>query len=146
MSEKKIRIRAAGIVRRGDAVLLICHKKNDEEYWLLPGGGVDFGESLGEAVEREFMEELSVKVSAGELSFVSDAIDPSGDRHIVNAVFFCDHISGEPVLAEEERLHSFGWFRSDEISQLKMYPPINDQLEAIMNGTPVKKYLGRLWS
>lgn len=146
MSEKKIRIRAAGIVRRGEEVLLICHKKNGEEYWLLPGGGVDFGESLSEAVEREFMEELSVKVLAEDLSFVSDAIEPSGDRHIVNVVFFCDHISGEPVLAEEERLHSYGWFRAGEIPHLKMYPPINDQLEAVMKGAPVKKYLGRLWS
>ena len=43
------RVRVAGIVIEDNKLLLIAHKKNNSVYWLLPGGGVNYGESLEEA-------------------------------------------------------------------------------------------------
>ena len=55
MTEKtRPRVRVAGILIEDDRILLIEHTKNDKKYWLVPGGGVDWGESAAEALAREF--------------------------------------------------------------------------------------------
>ena len=59
MTEKiRPRVRVAGILIEDDRILLIEHTKNDKKYWLVPGGGVDWGESAAEALIREFKEEI----------------------------------------------------------------------------------------
>ena len=54
------RIRVAGLLRRGDAVLLCNHRKGEQSYWLLPGGGVEEGETLEQALRRELAEECGL--------------------------------------------------------------------------------------
>ena len=41
-----VRVRVAVIICRNNQVLLVEHQKKNKKYWLLPGGGVEFGESL----------------------------------------------------------------------------------------------------
>ncbi len=50
------RIRVSAILRWNDRILLCRHEKPGKEYWLLPGGGVNSGESLVDALERELAE------------------------------------------------------------------------------------------
>ena len=54
------RIRVSAILRWQGRVLLCRQEKPGKQYWLLPGGGVDAGESLIEALRRELREELGV--------------------------------------------------------------------------------------
>ena len=140
-----VRIRVAGILIRGNRLLLIAHKKNDDIYWLLPGGGVDYGESLHEALNREFAEELNITVEVKDVALISDSIDPSGDRHVVNICFNCSYMGGDFILGEEKRLHDFRFFSIDELADVKIFPPINSDLIDIMNGKVKDRYIGKLW-
>ncbi len=72
----KVRIRACGIAVHQNSVLLVRHKGLGEsnELWSFPGGGVEFGESLENALEREFLEETGLEVSAGKQMFVYEFI------------------------------------------------------------------------
>lgn len=143
---KNVRIRVCGILIEHDKLLLIAHKKNDEIYWLLPGGGVDYGESLKEALCREFHEELNVLIDVDEIALVSDSIDPDGNRHVVNLCFACRYESGEFRLGEDERLYDFRFFSENEIRDITIYPPINNELVSIMqDGCSRSRYIGRLW-
>ena len=54
MSEPRIRVSA--LLEWRDRILLCRHEKPGKEYWLLPGGGVDAGESLTDALHRELAE------------------------------------------------------------------------------------------
>jgi len=140
-----VRVRVAGILITADGLLLIAHKKNDDVYWLLPGGGVDYGESLSEALVREFVEELNIDITVSDLAFISDSIDPSGDRHVVNICFLCKHEGGEYILGNEGRLHDFSFFQKKEIPHINIFPPINNELVSIMNNGVSGKYIGKLW-
>lgn len=140
-----MRIRVAGILISGEGVLLIAHKKNDDIYWLLPGGGVDYGETLKEALEREFSEELNINVSVNQLAFISDSIDPAGNRHVVNICFICEYQGGDYILGNEHRLHDFSFFRKEEIAGITIFPPINDELISLFDNETRGKYIGKLW-
>ena len=60
---RRFQMRAVAIIRR-DAHLLI-HKATHEEFWSLPGGRVEFGETAAEAVEREIADELNCSSRLG---------------------------------------------------------------------------------
>lgn len=140
-----IRIRVAGVIVKDEKILMIAHKKNGDVYWLLPGGGVDYGESLIEALEREFEEELNIRIDAGKIALISDSIDPSGDRHVLNICFHCNHKDGEFHIGEDERLHDYKFFSKNEISELTIHPPINDSLLKILGEKNACHYVGKLW-
>ena len=54
-------IRAQCIVHRGNKILMVKHRLNGIEWWSLPGGGVEQGETPSSAALRELDEECCVK-------------------------------------------------------------------------------------
>jgi 8-oxo-dGTP diphosphatase len=54
--------RVAVLIRRGDSLLLIRRVKEGKEYHVVPGGGVEDGETLVQAARREILEELSLTI------------------------------------------------------------------------------------
>ena len=141
----EVTVRVSGIIMRDDTLLLIAHRKKNDIYWLLPGGGVRRGESLADALRREFMEELGVAITVGAPAFMCDSIDPLGKRHILNISFLCGHSGGEYRIGRERRLHDFGFFRKRDISGLRIHPPVNATLASVMDGKEHEFYLGSLW-
>lgn len=63
----KKRVRA--IIMQGGNLITLKRVKENETYWVFPGGGVEEGESLDEALKREIMEELGVEIEIGDLVF-----------------------------------------------------------------------------
>jgi 8-oxo-dGTP diphosphatase len=143
--EQLPRIRVAALCT-DDAgkLLLISHKKGEEIYWLLPGGGVNYGETLTDALKREMLEELNISVRVGDIAFVLDSIDPQGSRHVVNINFYCTIEEGEPSVAIHPRLHSCGYFSPEDMSHLTFSPPVGDLLvETLKNENII--YNGARW-
>ncbi len=143
--KRGIRIRVSGVLIRDNALLLVAHRKRGETYWLLPGGGVQYGESLVEALRREFMEELCVEVEVGRFLFACDSIDPFGKRHIMNVSFLSRYRDGEFAVGRDHRVCDYGFFSRDEIPAMRIYPPIQGTLVAILDRGEYPPYLGSLW-
>ena len=66
-----IRNSAKGIIFRGEEVLLTKNLDDEGFFYLFPGGGQEFGETLHDAVKRECMEEVGQEVEVGELLFIA---------------------------------------------------------------------------
>jgi len=95
ISKPETELIARGAVIRNGQVLLCQSVKH--EYFYLPGGHVEFGESASVAAEREIEEELGVKVRAGALALVSEGMFSAKRRHHeVNLVFYIEHPSPWP--------------------------------------------------
>lgn len=129
------RLRVAGIIQRDDAILMVRHEKDGSSYWLLPGGGVDRGETLHEALRREFNEEVTLEVEPGELVTISESIAPDGSRHMVQCCFTATVVSGKVALGVDERVVEARFVTADELADLEVRPPLNDELiDGIQNG------------
>ena len=63
------RIRSSAIILRKKKILLIHRRKNSAEYWVLPGGGIENGETAEEAVKREVKEETGLNSQKLTLMF-----------------------------------------------------------------------------
>jgi len=77
------------IIEKENGDIVLIERKNFPYGWALPGGFVDPGESLADAVRREAMEETSLQIKVQEIFHVYSKPwrDPRGDT--VSVVYFC---------------------------------------------------------
>lgn len=93
-----------GIVIRNDQILLVSERGQDgEKRYALPGGGMDFGESFEQTVEREVKEETGLTVKASRQVFIETNVfiwepDSLTEREAMQTIliyYLCDFVSGD---------------------------------------------------
>lgn len=167
MSEPRIRVSA--ILRWRERILLCRHEKPGKEYWLLPGGGVNSGESLVDALHRELFEECGIDDDLpleGPVAIVDsiaparstvdvrlrttrrkDSLPTPASKHVVHIIFSGD-LGGrslETVTSQDAAVRGHRLFAVDELDGVVLHPPIQRFLTRWQPGDPVV-YLGALWA
>jgi 8-oxo-dGTP diphosphatase len=145
------RIRVSALLEWRDRILLCRHEKPGKEYWLLPGGGVNSGESLVEALRRELAEEVGIQgvPFEGPIAIV-DSIAPQRSfaaKHVVHIIFFGD-LQGrslEAVTSADAAVRGHRLFGLNELDEIVLHPPIQRFLARWRPGDPIV-YLGPLWA
>ena len=84
--------------------------KNERGLWEFPGGSVEFGEKLADALQREIFEEYGMEIVVGELLDVVDHILPDEGQHWVSPTYLCRPAAGEPKIKEPGKCTEIGWF------------------------------------
>lgn len=84
--------------------------KNERGLWEFPGGSVEFGERLADALRREIEEEYGVEIEVGALLDVVDHILPDEGQHWVSPTFVCRIVRGVPQIREPGKCAAIGWF------------------------------------
>jgi ADP-ribose pyrophosphatase YjhB (NUDIX family) len=146
------RIRVSALLGWRGRILLCRHEKPGREYWLLPGGGVNSGESLVEALRRELAEEIGIHdliAFEGPIAIV-DSIAPVRSfaaKHVVHIIFSGD-LGGrslEAVTSADAAVRGHRLFTQGELDEVVLHPPIQRFLARWQPGDPVV-YLGALWA
>lgn len=112
---------SAAIFRDGKVLVVRRARKPALNLYTMPGGVVEAGETLAEAVAREVREETALEIEVLTLAGHREAVmrDAQGrvERHFVIMCFAARWIAGEPVLNEE--LDEAHWLAPSEISGLR---------------------------
>lgn len=149
MEEVRPRIRVAGILIEDNKILLIQHHKNNKKYWLIPGGGNDWGETTKEALIREYKEETNMDIEVDEFLFFSETISPDKKRHVLN-LFYKIHRNNKDnsiiKLGEEAVLTDLKFVTKEELETMTIYPNIKENLLKLMNNEKIRTDLGSLWN
>jgi 8-oxo-dGTP diphosphatase len=146
------RIRVSAILRWQGRMLLCRHEKGDRAYWLLPGGGVNSGESLVRALHRELSEEIGIddKLPVEGPVAIVDSIAPAhsyATKHVVHIIFSGDlgERSLEAVTSRDAAVRGHRLFTVAELNDIVLHPPIQRFLARWRPGDPVV-YLGPIWA
>jgi len=123
----RLPIRVAGIIIRNGEILLIHRVKNNSEYWVFPGGGLENTDlSNKEGLLREIEEETCLEVKVKKLLYQHDYGTNKG------LYFLCDYISGKEKLGEsiekermkegKDDLYEPKWYLISELKKMLIYP------------------------
>jgi len=151
MKKKNPAIRAVGIIIQDNQLLIMERERGEDQYFVFPGGGVEEGETVEEAVVRELREEASIEVELEKLIY---KLYLDGGKSEL-CFYLCSYVKGEPKLNygnEKDRMgagtsyYRPQWIALNKISKINLYPlEIRDWLlEDIKKGfknTPREEHL-----
>ena len=89
---------------------------NEAGCWETPGGSVEFGETLEDAVRREFREEFGIEIEVVKQLPAHDHLIPKEKQHWVATSFLAKIKKGQtPTILEPEKCDDLGWFDLDSL-------------------------------
>lgn len=118
---------------------ILLHRRRDNQMWALPGGVMELGESMGECVVREVLEETGLRVEpVGIVGIYSDpkhvfAYDNGEVRQEFSVCFECRLIDGELAVSDES--YEVDFFTSDEVDALPMVDSIRRRVTDYLRGS-----------
>lgn len=143
-SRKPVHLRVSALCVREGQVLFVEHRSFapgdaafPETYWILPGGVVERGETLHDALKREVREETGLECSVGGMVFVKELLYPypglpaQGERHhSVSLGFHCEVTGGKLVTGRDPELPDdrqmilqSDWLPISSLGSYRLYPP-----------------------
>lgn len=108
----------------GQRVVMVLNKKNGSEYWSLPGGAVEQGETLVQAAVREAKEESGLDVAVGRLHSVREVFFKERGSHALLFTFYATATGGRlEILDPDGDIADVRWMTIGEANESMPYLP-----------------------
>lgn len=118
-----------GVIREGKILLGKRKGAHGVSQWQVPGGHLEFGESVEECASRELREETgltSVSINLGP--WVNDLIEEG--KHYITLFVFVDQFAGEPQLLEPHKCEGWEWFDWNDLPT-PLFLPIQSLIKKV---------------
>ena len=130
MRTEQVELTVICLIHQEDRYLLQDRVKKDWEGFTFPGGHIEPGESIVDAVVREMKEETGLTIKAPRLCGVKQfPID--GGRYLV-FLFETDQFEGEVRDSEEGKMY---WVKRSELSNVNLVEDFDEMIEVILSNT-----------
>lgn len=116
------------LIHQGDRLLLQNRRKKDWDGWTLPGGHIEKGESIVDAVVREMQEETGLTIHSPKLCGIKQFPIENG-RYLV-FLFRTESFSGEVRSSDEGEMR---WISRSELSDFHTVPDFEELLQVMLD-------------
>jgi len=124
------RVVSSVIIKKENKILLIKEVLESlKEYWIFPGGGVDFGETIIDAAKREVKEEIGLDIEIKEFLGFKEAIYPKYNYHTVIFFFIAETLNDN--ISRIEKILDAKYFTVEEARNLSLVDSAKWALEEI---------------
>lgn len=111
------------LILRGDEILLVERAREPlKGYWSLPGGVVEVGEELEEAIRREVLEETGLEVLPESVVEIFERImrdeDGRPEYHYVLIDYLCTNACGEVMAGDD--VSRTAWVRREDLGSVRL--------------------------
>jgi mutator protein MutT len=128
---KLMGVAGKAVIRRNGRILLLQRSLQsgfDPGRWELPGGKIDLGEDLVEALRREIQEEVGLVTTIGRpfktWHFTKEPFWVTG------VTFVCEYVSGDVKLSSEH--HAFEWIEPDGYVRFPLATAMEEQIKSYL--------------
>ena len=140
---EKIGIRPATITLYENKILLVRSQYDGKEFFLFPGGGLEFGETLEEGAIRETFEETGVKIKIKKLVHINEYIyKKDWNKRSIIAFFLAEPMEGGEIniqTTDGGKIKEAVWVDIQKLKELDIRPKI--LIEGIKNYFEKNKFL-----
>ncbi|GJM61102.1 NUDIX domain-containing protein [Persicobacter diffluens] len=121
----KLRIRVSGLLIENDKCLMVEHHSINEagNFWGPPGGGLNYAQSIDQALKQEFLEECGIEISVNRFLFFNEFLEPP--LHAIELFYEVKKLSSnirmgfDPELsADNQIIKKLDFLRLQQIQQL----------------------------
>lgn len=131
------------LINEHNQILLADEEVKGYQFTKFPGGGLEFGEGLREALKREFMEECYTEIQVGEHFYTTDFFVKSAfnDSQIISVYYKVDLVSTLNITAKTElfdftgvtdELLAFRWRDLDDLQPEDVTFPIDQHVVELL--------------
>ena len=103
------------IVRDGKILIGKIIAGHGNNTYMIPGGHLEFGESLAEGAMRELKEETGIV--ATQLTFLHMINEPREESHYIHVNFLFENCPEEPTLTEPDKFSEWKWFDMNSLPE-----------------------------
>ncbi len=110
MQEKIPRVGLGVFVFKNKKFIMGCRKgAHGDGSWSVPGGHLEFGETIEEGAKREVLEETGLKIKNVKLAGITNDIFTNEDKHYITIWTLSDWEMGEPTITEPDKFLKLNW-------------------------------------
>lgn len=140
-----INIRPAILIIENQQVLTMQYNYGGQEVYNLPGGNLELGEHLSDALAREMQEELGIEVAVEEMVLVGEVYFEDRKKHTLHLLFEGKITAGIPTLnPKETSALAIKWLAINDLDTVNLYPNLSKFIKDYLAGKLSNKYVGKI--
>jgi len=134
MAVKNFNLRVYGLLIHDNSVLITHEHRAGIVMTKFPGGGLEKGEGILEALKREFIEEMNLEIEVGEIFYVNDFLQISAfnsDDQLISFYYKIQTANPQTISIEGDRTilekgqQIFEWVKFEELCNYEFTFPID---------------------
>lgn len=123
-----------GVIIIKDNKILFGQRKNahGEDTWSVPGGHLEFNESIEECAKREVFEETGIEIKNLKIGPFTNDIFEKEQKHYITIYVIADYNYGKVEVKEPDKMIEWNWFSWNNLPK-PLFKPIENLLKQNFN-------------